>query len=636
MSTLVKTYHRLLIDISKLSGCTLCIPENIELNWVLIEGPSLDRNLLDYLEQGKTYQRVAFEAALPKWLKPLWIEFSTKGEDPIVLGYLRQALVFGYKASFEPTQQQIDEAQASFVNTDQQCGKIGALIDFDTVFWRTARAIVSRVIGDIRWHDIVPAHGPGAVCPKYDPVDRSNFNTIHDEIEKHYPFWDYFFGLPGFIPSPNEVHQMDIAQDSSPIRAKLVAVPKDSRGPRLICVHPRESIWIQQGQRLLLESAIAKHLGSSISFDDQSVNGQLALTSSKDRSFSTIDLKDASDRLSSSVVRFLFGSAYDWISCSRAQEVTLLDGRVLKLQKWAPMGNALCFPVESLCFYAAVQAGIRCCRTYKIGVSALRDYERLVAIRDANEGLDTFTGSSDSAWAETPVLIKDNPAYRSRSRPPVVETYVFGDDILVPSLYHAEALIGLERFGLTVNSGKTFVNGSFRESCGVDAYKGIDITPTRMKTHCVIAPVDAISLCTLAKNLRIKGYSESSASIYSYVRTRGFRLPLTNNPQVSGICEWGAWDLGYLIRNEPSLKWDTFYHEYQIPVLQARASFARTLSGRHHLLDSLLRLVRTGPSVSDLDEFTDKTLRSLAREGLQYPVPSRLNLKKGWTSVWMT
>jgi hypothetical protein len=31
------------------------------------------------------------------------------------------------------------------------------------------------------------------------------------------------------------------------IEAKLIAVPKDSRGPRLICVHPAESIWIQQG-----------------------------------------------------------------------------------------------------------------------------------------------------------------------------------------------------------------------------------------------------------------------------------------------------------------------------------------------------------------------------------------------------
>jgi len=127
-------------------------------------------------------------------------------------------------------------------------------------------------------------------------------------------------------------------------------------------VHPAESIWIQQGQRQLLESRIESHplTKGKIAFTDQTVNGKLALSSSKTREFCTLDLREASDRISCSLVKALFGPhTYEWMSCSRATHVKLLDGRVIELKKWAPMGNALCFPVESLVFFSLVVAGIR-------------------------------------------------------------------------------------------------------------------------------------------------------------------------------------------------------------------------------------------------------------------------------------
>jgi hypothetical protein len=59
---------------------------------------------------------------------------------------------------------------------------------------------------------------------------------------------------------------------------------------------------------------------------------------------------------------------------------------------------------------------------------------------------------------------------------------VYGDDVIVPTAYAADAIEQLESFGLKVNRDKSCTNGFFRESCGMDAYKGVDVTPLKLKT----------------------------------------------------------------------------------------------------------------------------------------------------------
>jgi hypothetical protein len=58
---------------------------------------------------------------------------------------------------------------------------------------------------------------------------------------------------------------------------------------------------------------------------------------------------------------------------------------------------------------------------------------------------------------------------------------VYGDDVVVPTAFAADAIEQLETFGLLVNRAKSCVTGFFRESCGVDAYKGHNITPLRLR-----------------------------------------------------------------------------------------------------------------------------------------------------------
>jgi hypothetical protein len=535
----------------------------------------LDKRLLQYLEIEDHILPEDVNLQFPEWLSPLWCLFLRE-KDPGILKLLRQVLVFGYKASFEPSDEQLNVASAAFDNTDANVGNFEDHLDLhSSLFWRTARSIVARVTGAIDWTKIVPFHGPGAVFPHCDPKDRSNFTTINSSINPYYDYWSYFFCIPGFIPSVQELSSFKLNEDSSPIKGKLVFVPKDSRGPRTICVHPKESIWIQQGQRVVLERAIEKTLNHHINFGDQSINGNLARTSSLTREFCTLDLKDASDRLGCKVVEFLFGSHYQWLSCTRLREVELPCGRVIALKKWAPMGNALCFPVESLVFYALVRASIQ----LKFGTKASLD------------------------------------------------VYVFGDDIIVPSKCYDAAIQGLVRAGLSVNTNKSFVLGFFRESCGVEAYKGFDVTPLRMKTHKIRSSLDCVSICEFAKNLLKGGYRYVSGFLYSevrrYLRSVGRLLPITNNVKTGGLVEYAPLTLEKLIRwnEKSSIRWNNSLHRYELRTFLVHARTACCTGDWYHLQDALISLEKRDASTAP------------SGSSSRYPVPHRESLKCGWTVI---
>jgi len=580
MSILLQCYNRLLTDISHITGVQLCAPADLGLAWITTGAPRLDRELLVYLENEDILVEPTYCLLFPPWLKPLWDRYLSN-KDPILIKYIRQVLVFGYKARFEPTDQQKKDSEESFINTDRLVKEFEEGLSFSGPFWRTARAIVGRVIGSIRWHDIIPKHGPGAVFPSCDPLHRSDFKTIPAAINDYYNYWDYFDCLPGFLPSATEITSKNMGITNFPIKGKLVFVPKDSRGPRSICVHPKESIWIQQGQRVLLEDAIVRITDRHINFADQSVNGRIALASSLSQAYCTLDLKDASDRLGCRVVRHLLGDyAYGILSCTRMEEVILPSGRVIQLNKWAPMGNALCFPVESLMFYALARTGIEA----RYG-------------REAGKGV-----------------------------------YVFGDDICVPSHYIAAAIDGLERAGLAVNKSKSFSRGFFRESCGVDAFKGINVTPLRLKVHSTASLHDLVSLCSFAKNARIAGYEEVASYIYYAVRQRLLRerrktfLPISNEVTTSGIYEYVDRNLAYVARNNPEshLRWNRSYQRYEVRVLLAAASTTAATGDRYHLQDALLSLERRA-TAGCADSNVSLNSRHV------YPVPHRVLLKKRWT-----
>lgn len=569
MPYLMKVYSHLLADIGRLTKCRLDAPQDLSCEWVLIEAPKLEKQLLAYVEGTR-----AEWPELPEWIKPLWMKFYVY-DDGFHLRMLRQLLLFCYKVELEPTNEQLSEAQASFVETDRMCGVWSAAFSSmpEHPLIRIARQIVLRVICRGDWSEIVPSHGPGAVYPSFKPWNKSCFRSIYRPIEEKYPFTSYFCGIPSFWDRWVWHGDAQLTSEDT-IRARLVSVPKDSRGPRLICVHPKEAIWVQQGQRRVLEDLITRHplTRGRINFTDQTVNGNLALESSRSRKLVTIDLKEASDRISCSLVRALFGAhAYEWLSCSRASEVRLLDTRVITLQKWAPMGNCLTFPVQSLLFYSIVRAGIFC------------HYGEICN-----------------------------------------DVYVFGDDILFPSKYYDGAVWALVMCGLVPNMSKTFRTGFFRESCGVDAYRGVDVTPLRMKQADIVSVSNAQSQLDLAKRLRLAGFEACACFIYSMVSKRYGRLAFCNDPRCQGFVEYVNRDFGWLILNEPSLRFRKDTHQWVVKNRLVKGAVYTVSTGDwYHLQDSLLRLTRMGEMQSD--------------RRTEYPIPYRERLTYGWSEcVTMT
>lgn len=291
-----------------------------------------------------------------------------------------------------------------------------------------ARARVTRVFSSFNPLDIYPSHGPGAVSTKEQLWDKWNWTTISPRIAQTYPIDEYFYTSQGHVCDHLQAIQNLKINESS---AKVILVPKDSRGPRLISCEPLDFQWIQQG----LSRAIVKRLEThpltreSVRFTNQLPNQLGALLGSKDGRYATLDLAEASDRITVGLVHLLFGGTglLDPLLNCRSLSTELPSGKIKYLNKYAPMGSALCFPVLATCVWAILTAGAP----------------------------DAYT----------------------RKR-----IHVYGDDVIVPKAYALNAIELLESFGLKVNRDKSYIKGFFRESCGTEAFRGQVVTPIRFRT----------------------------------------------------------------------------------------------------------------------------------------------------------
>lgn len=316
-----------------------------------------------------------------------------------------------------------------------------------------ARGYVCRVLANENPRDIHPAHGSGSsACgtPFRMRFDNPRYVQAIDRIWPYSEFW--YSGL-------NHLADSDLAAPTEELvpRAKVLLVPKDCRGPRLISCEPRETMWIQQGLMRKLVTCLESHRATQgfVNFTDQTINARLALQGSENRKLATLDLKDASDRVTVELVSFLFPP--DWVEAllaCRSGSTVLPDGTVVPLVKHAPMGSATCFPVMALCIWAIAKAVI--------------------------------------------------PVDR--------KVYVYGDDVIVDVDVASVVTDALERFGLKVNPNKSFVHGPFKESCGCEAIDGVDITPVRLRMVPDDTPAAKLKYIAFVNNMSRKlGVVEAAA-----------------------------------------------------------------------------------------------------------------------------
>ncbi|DAD50909.1 TPA_asm: RNA-directed RNA polymerase [ssRNA phage SRR5467091_1] len=206
-------------------------------------------------------------------------------------------------------------------------------------------------------------------------------------------------------------------------------VNKTTTIARGICTEPSINMWMQLGAGAILERRLKSFFGIDLA-KQPDLNRRLAQRGSVDGSVSTIDLESASDSLGLKMLRTILPKGMMDILCIfRCPKTKLPTGSELVLNMISTMGNGYTFPLQTVVFSSVVRAVARW-----HGVRLTRD---------------TFG--------------------------------VFGDDIICPTEISRDVIRALNMLGFVVNHSKSFVEGPFRESCGADWFRGVNVRGVYIK-----------------------------------------------------------------------------------------------------------------------------------------------------------
>jgi hypothetical protein len=203
---------------------------------------------------------------------------------------------------------------------------------------------------------------------------------------------------------------------------RFFTVPKDASKDRGCCVEASLNVMLQLDVGALMKRRYNGYYKVRLEHA-KPLHMLAARLASMGAPYATIDLSNASDTVAKDLVRMLLPwEWYELLESLRAR-ATYVDGKTVYLEKFSSMGNGFTFELETLLFRTLAQA---------LGA-----------------------GSDDCL--------------------------VFGDDIVVHSSIAPSMLSALRRFGFTPNERKTFCEGPFRESCGGDYWRGLDVRPIYLK-----------------------------------------------------------------------------------------------------------------------------------------------------------
>lgn len=333
---------------------------------------------------------------------------------------------------------------------------------------------LNSALGVYRPHEWSFKHGPGAISQETGPLNKYHWYGWSDRLESVFPFADC-----GFHSYSSWADEIRPPGDNYLPVSRLVAVPKTYEKPRLIAAEPSEHQWCQQNLwHYFRVRTRMTWIGDFIRFSDQSLNQTLCTLGSRDGALCTVDLSSASDRVSCHAVGNLFRTNIGLLQALRAsrthvltQSIVSSEPAILNLSKFSTMGSACTFPVESLMFL-----------TVAISVALLQQQ-----LDPTLENIRSLTG----------------------------RVAVFGDDIIVPTDCRNLLQRSLEVLNFEVNRGKTYSEGFFRESCGVDCFRGECVTPIYWQGPCNGRPESVASTVDVANNFYQSFYIVTSQYLAS-------------------------------------------------------------------------------------------------------------------------
>jgi len=386
---------------------------------------------------------------------------------------IRQICLFAKKILRPCSGSRNSSAIDSFVRVENEIDDSIQLESLFQVFSKVADIVISSTLDNSHYEELVPRHGPGAVIEKLTSNKKWFFRQWTDRLEQVLPASEFL--VPSVSDDIQDILQsVNFVPPAQEPPVKVVFVPKTLKTPRVIAVEPVHMQYVQQGILRWMTPRIesGRFTAGHVNFTNQQINQSLAERSSVDCKLATLDMSEASDRVSYLMARHLYKSnpfLWDMIDACRSTKAKLPNGKILSLKKFASMGSALCFPTEALIFFTII-----------------------VASRIARAKLPV---SSHSVYT----LSRD--------------VYVYGDDLIVPADEASAICADLELLKLKVNKTKSFWTGKFRESCGSDFYDGSKVTPCYLRRDLPADRTDAsaiISIVSTCNQLFDSGYKRTA------------------------------------------------------------------------------------------------------------------------------
>lgn len=363
-------------------------------------------------------------------------------------------------------------------------------------------------------------HGPGAVSDGNAGDYKYNFPSWSLKLEYQFPQSEF-----AFANYDHWLHDGGLEEKTN-LFSKLVAVPKTLKTPRLIAAEPTCNQWAQQSIWSWFKTRSQDSVvGNFVRFNDQSVNQWLALLGSENGKLATIDLSEASDRVSCRLVERVFRlnpelltALYSTRTSTVKQSISRHSPSEISLNKFSMMGNACTFPVESFIF---------------LGLSLT------ACLLHAGK---TSRGHGDIAKFVRTLHGK---------------VHVFGDDIIVPTEVTGILDSLLTLFDFKINKDKSHDSGFFRESCGCDAFKGHDVTPAYVTSLADKPGPELIEgLCEVSNNFFLKGWWNTAKYLQSTIE---HHVDVVNvDSGLTGLVSYTA-----DFRPSKRIRWNKSYHIWE-------------------------------------------------------------------------
>jgi hypothetical protein len=330
-------------------------------------------------------------------------------------------------------EREVKEKDAFFTPDDFREFKRMSSLLFGSIFSEVDRKVYNL--------ELCPKHGPGATADKLRGNAKYQQRTWPARLEPYFPVGDYMF--PNARYFNEHYNEITFLEPGAEIPVRVISVPKTMKTPRIIAVEPTAMQYAQQALLEAILEAIEKDslINRLLGFADQVPNQHMACMSSHTGELATLDLSEASDRVSNQLVMEMtarWTHLHGAIQACRSTKADVPGYGVMPLSKFASMGSALCFPVEAMVFLTSVCLGLE--KTLNTRFSDRRSLKSAVA-----------------------------------------GVRIYGDDIIIPVDSVFSVVNSLEHFGARVGASKSFWIGKFRESCGKEYYDGYDVSIVKVR-----------------------------------------------------------------------------------------------------------------------------------------------------------